>query len=83
MVYIYQQLNTQPETFDFSLMEALKFYMFITAAKYWELFSNGHEVPESICFLFLREDSNNLEEFLVNHLNAVGDSGGLEMVRNQ
>ena len=81
MVYIYKQLNTQPETYDFTLMEALKFYMFITAAEYWELFSNGKEVPESILFLFLREDSANLEDFLVNHLNAVGDSGGLEMVR--
>eukprot|EP00800_Vazella_pourtalesii_P003757 TRINITY_DN1390_c0_g1_i6.p1 TRINITY_DN1390_c0_g1~~TRINITY_DN1390_c0_g1_i6.p1 ORF type:complete len:1099 (+),score=195.47 TRINITY_DN1390_c0_g1_i6:39-3335(+) len=80
MVYIYKQLNTQPETYDFTLMEALKFYMFITAAEYWELFSNGKEVPESILFLFLREDSANLEDFLVNHLNAVGDSGGLEMV---
>ena len=81
MIYIYNKLNIEPEDFDFTLMEALKFYMFITAAKYWELFSTGQDVPESMQFLFLREDSGNLEDFLINHLNSVGDSGGLEMVR--
>ncbi|KAI6661939.1 hypothetical protein LOD99_9707 [Oopsacas minuta] len=80
MIYIYSKLNTQKEIFDFSLMEALKFYMFIELAKYWEIYSQGGEVPESMFFLFIREDSMNLEDFLVNHLNHVGDSGGLEMV---
>ena len=81
MVYIYKQLNTQPETYDFTLIEALKFYMFITAAGYWELYSIEKDVPESILFLFFREDSANLEDFLVNHLNPVGYSGGVEIVR--
>ena len=81
MVYIYTKLNEQKEIFDFSLMEALKFYMFIKAAEYWEIFSTGGELPDQIFILFLREDSTNLQEFLLNHLNNVGDGGGLEMVR--
>ncbi|KAI6660155.1 Ubiquitin thioesterase otulin isoform X2 [Oopsacas minuta] len=48
-------------------------------AKYWEIYSQGGDIPESMFFLFIREDSMNLEDFLVNHLNHVGDSGGLEM----
>ena len=81
MVYIYTKLNEQKEIFDFSLMEALKFYMFIKAAEYWEIYSTGGELPDQIFILFLREDSNDLQEFLLNHLNNVGDGGGLEMVR--
>ena len=41
MVYIYTKLNEQKEIFDFSLMEALKFYMFIKAAEYWQIYSWG------------------------------------------
>ena len=81
MVYLYSKLNEQSEMFDFSLMEALKFYMFIKAAEFWESFSTGKNLPDKLFILFLREDSNNLEEFLMHHLNNVGDGGGLEMVR--
>ena len=80
MIYIYIKLNREPEMFDFSLMEALKFYMFIQAAEYWESYSNGQPVPELMDILFLREDCINLEDFVLNHLNNVGDSSGLEMV---
>ena len=80
MVYIYSKLNEQKEIFDFSLMEALKFYMFMRAAEFWEAFSNQLDLPDQMFILFLRDDSNNLEEFLLNHLNNVGYGGGLEMV---
>ena len=80
MIYIYMKLNSEKEIFDFSLMEALKFYMFIQAAEYWELYSNGRPVPDLMDFLFLRDDCMSLEQFLDNHMNNVGDGGGLEMV---
>ena len=80
MVYIYSNLNQQKEIFDFSLMEALKFYMFMKAAEFWEAFSYGMDLPDQMFFLFLREDSVDLKEFLLNHLNNVGYGGGLEMV---
>ena len=80
MVYIYSKLNEQNEIFDFSLMEALKFYMFVKAAEFWEAFSIGKDLPDQMFILFLREDSSNLEEFLLKHLNNVGNGGGLEMV---
>ena len=61
-------------------MEAIKFYMFVKSAEYWEISRNGGEFPHGMEHFFLRETALSLEEFLCNHLNNVGSVGGLEMV---
>ena len=80
MVYIYTKLNAQ-EIYYFYLMDALRLYMFIITAEYWEIFSIWRELPDQIFIIFLREGSNDLQEFLLNHLKNVGNGRGLEMVR--
>ncbi|KAI6646475.1 hypothetical protein LOD99_12596 [Oopsacas minuta] len=80
-VYFLHNLNSNPsERFDFSLMEAIKFYMFVKSAEFWELSQTGEELPNGMEHFFLRETSLSLEDFLINHLNNVGSIGGLEMI---
>lgn len=43
---------------------------------------DGEDVPIFSHLLFARDTSETVADFLKNHLNAVGDSGGLEQVRH-
>ena len=44
--------------------------------------SQGDEdVPTFVWLLFARDSSETPEKLLLNHINPIGDSGGLEMVR--
>ena len=61
-------------------MEAVKFYMFVKSAEFWEISQKGGELPQGMEYFFLRETALSLEDFLCNHLNNVGNIGGLEMV---
>ncbi|XP_018422881.1 PREDICTED: ubiquitin thioesterase otulin [Nanorana parkeri] len=65
---------------EYCLYEAVKFLMLRTAVDLYNANENGLEVPVFSWLLFARNTSNNPCEFMKNHLNQVGHSGGLEQV---
>ncbi|XP_068092825.1 ubiquitin thioesterase otulin [Hyperolius riggenbachi] len=65
---------------EHSLYEAVKFLMLRTAIDLFNANEEGKEVPVFSWLLFARNTSNNPCEFMKNHLNQVGHSGGLEQV---
>lgn len=65
---------------EYCLYEAVKFLMLKTAIDLFNANEDGKEVPVFSWLLFARNTSNNPCEFLKNHLNQVGHSGGLEQV---
>lgn len=65
---------------EYCLYEAVKFLMLRTAVDLYNANENGVEVPVFSWLLFARNTSNNPCEFMKNHLNQVGHSGGLEQV---
>ncbi|XP_069814241.1 ubiquitin thioesterase otulin [Dendropsophus ebraccatus] len=65
---------------EYCLYEAVKFLMLKTAIDLFNANEDGKEVPVFSWLLFARNTSKNPCEFLKNHLNHVGHSGGLEQV---
>ncbi|XP_075682869.1 ubiquitin thioesterase otulin isoform X2 [Rhinoderma darwinii] len=65
---------------EYCLYEAVKFLMLKTAIDLFNANEDGKEVPVFSWLLFARNTSNNPREFMKNHLNHVGHSGGLEQV---
>ncbi|KAM5158253.1 ubiquitin thioesterase otulin [Mantella aurantiaca] len=65
---------------EYYLYEAVKFLMLKTAVDLYNANKNGKEVPMFSWLLFARNTSKNPCEFMKNHLNQVGHSGGLEQV---
>ncbi|CAL1529573.1 unnamed protein product [Lymnaea stagnalis] len=72
-------LNTNA-TFDLELMEGLKVMMLLNLVNLRCQIEDGEDVPIFGHLLFARDTSETVSDFLKNHLNAVGDSGGLEQV---
>ncbi|KAH9491855.1 hypothetical protein Btru_029897 [Bulinus truncatus] len=72
-------LNTN-ETFDLELMEGLKVMMLLKLVKLRCQMDDGEDVPIFTHLLFARDTSMTVSDFLKNHLNLVGDTGGLEQV---
>uniref|UniRef100_A0A2C9KDR0 Uncharacterized protein n=1 Tax=Biomphalaria glabrata TaxID=6526 RepID=A0A2C9KDR0_BIOGL len=72
-------LNTN-ETLDLELMEGLKAMMLIELFKLRRRIDDEEDVPIFAHLLFARDSSMTLSDFLKNHLNCVGDTGGLEQV---
>ncbi|KAM4029183.1 ubiquitin thioesterase otulin isoform 1-T1 [Anomaloglossus baeobatrachus] len=65
---------------EYCLYEAVKFLMLKTAIDLFNASEDGREVPVFSWLLFARNTSNNPCEFMKNHLNHVGHTGGLEQV---
>ncbi|XP_075069023.1 ubiquitin thioesterase otulin isoform X2 [Mixophyes fleayi] len=65
---------------EYALYEAVKFLMLKTAIDLYNANKDGKEVPVFSWLLFARNTSSNPCEFLKNHLNQVGHTGGLEQV---
>ncbi|XP_039610814.1 OTU deubiquitinase with linear linkage specificity b isoform X1 [Polypterus senegalus] len=63
-----------------SLLEAIKFLMLGTAIELYNNMQQDKEVPLFCWLLFARDTSSTPCSFLINHLNHVGLSGGLEQV---
>uniref|UniRef100_A0A8C4RQR4 OTU deubiquitinase with linear linkage specificity n=1 Tax=Erpetoichthys calabaricus TaxID=27687 RepID=A0A8C4RQR4_ERPCA len=63
-----------------SLLEAIKFLMLGTAIELYNNMQQDKEVPLFCWLLFARDTSKTPCSFLINHLNHVGLSGGLEQV---
>nr|XP_033785746.1 ubiquitin thioesterase otulin-like [Geotrypetes seraphini] len=65
---------------EYSLYEALKFLMLSKAVQLYNNYEEGKEVPVFSWLLFARNTSGTPCEFMKNHLNQVGYTGGLEQV---
>lgn len=65
---------------DLELMEGVKLLMLLKAIDLHNDMSQGNDVPIFVWLMFARDTSDTLELFVKNHLNPVGDSGGLEQV---
>ncbi|XP_075442049.1 ubiquitin thioesterase otulin isoform X2 [Ascaphus truei] len=65
---------------EYCLYEAVKFLMLKTAIDLYNANDEGKEVPVFSWLLFARNTSSSPCEFLKNHLNQVGHTGGLEQV---
>nr|XP_011449056.2 uncharacterized protein LOC105343394 isoform X4 [Crassostrea gigas] len=65
---------------DLQCMEAIKLLMFLEAHSLYEASQKGDDVPVFVWLLFARDTSENPESLLKNHINPVGDSGGLEQI---
>ncbi|XP_053570549.1 ubiquitin thioesterase otulin isoform X2 [Bombina bombina] len=63
---------------EYCLYEAVKFLMLKTAIDLFNASEEGKEVPVFSWLLFARNTSSSPCEFMKNHLNQVGHSGGLE-----
>ncbi|XP_031759816.1 ubiquitin thioesterase otulin isoform X2 [Xenopus tropicalis] len=68
------------EEVEYCLYEGVKFVMLKTAIDLYNANNEGMEVPVFSWLLFARNTSSNPCEFMKNHLNQVGHSGGLEQV---
>ncbi|XP_060047150.1 inactive ubiquitin thioesterase OTULINL isoform X1 [Erinaceus europaeus] len=62
------------------LYEALKFLMLYQVTEAYELMKTQKAVPSLFHLLFSQETSLDPLSFMLNHLNAVGDSCGLEQI---
>lgn len=61
-------------------MEGVKLVMALSAVQLFSDMEQGKDVPVFAWLLFARDTSENLSSFVRNHLNRVGNSGGLEQV---
>ncbi|KAJ6661429.1 hypothetical protein lerEdw1_015058 [Lerista edwardsae] len=65
---------------EYRLYEAVKFLMLNTAIKMYEDSEKGKDVPVFAWLLFARDTSSNPSQLMENHLNQLGQTGGLEQV---
>uniref|UniRef100_H2YYF2 Uncharacterized protein n=1 Tax=Ciona savignyi TaxID=51511 RepID=H2YYF2_CIOSA len=65
---------------EIKLFEAVKLIMLESAVKLYADNCKGIEVPVFVWLLFARDTSSDPESLMINHLNSVGNSGGLEQV---
>ena len=62
------------------LYEALKFIMLYQVTEAYEQMKTKNVIPSLFRLLFTRETSSDPLSFMMNHLNSVGDTCGLEQV---
>ena len=74
-------LNSDPNL-DLQLMEGVKLLMALSAVQLYGDMEQGKDVPVFAWLLFARDSSENVPSFVRNHLNRVGNAGGLEQVRD-
>ena len=65
---------------EVKLFEAVKFLMLYNSIKLHKGMLNGQETSILPMLLFARDTSTEPRSFMKNHLNHVGDSGGLDQV---
>ncbi|XP_072267968.1 inactive ubiquitin thioesterase OTULINL isoform X2 [Pyxicephalus adspersus] len=66
------------ETTENKLYEALKFIMLSLVIDAYENIKSAEQSPRFFHFLFSRDTSSDPLSYMMNHLNAVGDTSGLE-----
>ncbi|XP_043921143.1 inactive ubiquitin thioesterase OTULINL isoform X1 [Protopterus annectens] len=65
---------------EYKLYEAVKFLMLYLVIEFYEEMKNGGNFPGFVTFLFARDTSSDPLSFMMNHLNHIGDTGGLEQI---
>ncbi|XP_064409249.1 inactive ubiquitin thioesterase OTULINL [Latimeria chalumnae] len=65
---------------EYKIYEAVKFLMLYLVIEFYEEMKNGRGPPNFCNFLFARDTSLDPLSFMMNHLNTVGDTGGLEQI---
>lgn len=65
---------------EYKLYEAVKFILLYLVMEAHDNMMNGQTVPSFFSVLFARDTSLDPLSFMINHLNPVGDTGGLEQV---
>ena len=73
-------LNSSAQS-DLELMEGVKLLMLLNTIDLHKDLSQGNDVPVFAWLMFARDTSETVEQFVKNHLNPVGESGGLEQVK--
>ena len=68
---------------EYKLYEALKFIMLYQVTEVYEQMKTKKVIPTLFRLLFSRETSSDPLSFMMNHLNSIGDTCGLEQVRGQ
>uniref|UniRef100_A0A8D0ZGI1 Inactive ubiquitin thioesterase FAM105A n=1 Tax=Sus scrofa TaxID=9823 RepID=A0A8D0ZGI1_PIG len=63
---------------EYKLYEALKFIMLYQVTEVYEQMKTKKVIPSLFRLLFTRESSSDPLSFMMNHLNSVGDTCGLE-----
>ncbi|XP_037068017.1 ubiquitin thioesterase otulin-like isoform X2 [Pollicipes pollicipes] len=77
--HLRQQWNSDPDL-DLRCMEAVKLHMLAAAVQLERDQSALQTVPLFATLLFARDTSATPRDLMANHLNLVGDSGGLEQI---
>jgi ubiquitin thioesterase otulin len=75
--------NFKPFDFEFRLLEAVKFLMLHQAIQLHREMKACRDVPVFAMIMFARDTSEDPWHFMMKHLNYVGDTGGLEQVRER
>ncbi|XP_047623915.1 inactive ubiquitin thioesterase OTULINL isoform X1 [Phacochoerus africanus] len=65
---------------EYKLYEALKFIMLYQVTEVYEQMKTKKVIPSLFRLLFTRESSSDPLSFMMNHLNSVGDTCGLEQI---
>ncbi|XP_043456929.1 inactive ubiquitin thioesterase OTULINL isoform X3 [Prionailurus bengalensis] len=65
---------------EYKLYEALKFIMLYQVTEVYEQMKTQKVIPSLFRLLFSRETSSDPLSFMMNHLNSVGDTCGLEQI---
>lgn len=65
---------------EYKLYEALKFIMLYQVTEMYEQMKTNKVIPSLFRLLFSRESSSDPLSFMMNHLNSIGDTCGLEQV---
>ncbi|XP_037385272.1 inactive ubiquitin thioesterase OTULINL [Talpa occidentalis] len=65
---------------EYKLYEALKFIMLYQVTEVYEQMKTNKPIPGLFRLLFSRETSSDPLSFMMNHLNCIGDTHGLEQI---
>uniref|UniRef100_A0A8C2M6B4 OTU deubiquitinase with linear linkage specificity like n=1 Tax=Cricetulus griseus TaxID=10029 RepID=A0A8C2M6B4_CRIGR len=65
---------------EYKLYEALKFIMLYQVTEMYEQMKTNKVIPSLFRLLFSRESSSDPLSFMMNHLNSIGDTCGLEQI---
>nr|XP_042117309.1 inactive ubiquitin thioesterase OTULINL isoform X2 [Peromyscus maniculatus bairdii] len=65
---------------EYKLYEALKFIMLYQVTEVYEQMKTNKIIPSLFRLLFSRESSSDPLSFMMNHLNSIGDTCGLEQI---
>ncbi len=81
VAHLLSKFNFKPLEFEIRLLEAIKFLMLYRAIQLHKKIKADEAVPIFAVIMFARDSSGDPWHFMAKHLNAVGDTGGLEQVR--